>query len=289
MLRRDMRDMLQQRFWRTGSAALLMLLGTLLAGCDASTPLGNNPSPGRIFSDCSGCPEMVVIPAGSFEMGSPPNEVGRQQDEGPQHRVTIAMPFAVGRFEVTTAQYRLFATETGRPMGTWNLGTTSDVTSGNYPVRWVSWLDAQAYVSWLSKRSGKHYRLLSEAEWEYTARAGNTDRPWEPDDTRHGRVGVEFDRFHETSPVGSYEPNAFGVFDMTGNIPEWTEDCYQSDYSQSPADGSAVEGSCAKRVVRGAYNFSAPEFQRVANRDWNYAVDANEGNPTGFRVAMSLP
>lgn len=279
---------MDQRFGLLVCTMLLALLTGLLSSCATGQRSDASLSPGQTFSDCPDCPQMVVVPAGNFEMGSPVTEVGRGADEGPQHQVVLSRPFAVGRFEVTTAQYRLFASETARTAGTWSLRNTSESTAGNYPVRWVSWVDANAYVSWLSARTGKHYRLLTEAEWEYAARAGS-DSPWEPDGTRQGRVGIEFDRYQDTVPVGTYEPNAFGIFDMTGNIPEWVEDCYGADYRGAPSDGSAVEGKCAKRVVRGAYNFSERAFQRIANRDWNYAADDNTGNPTGFRVARSLP
>jgi formylglycine-generating enzyme required for sulfatase activity len=233
---------------------------------------------------------MVTIPAGTFLMGSPASEAGRQADEGPQHQVTIAKAFAVSEFEISNDDYRRYTEATGKGGDGWRRYAADNPQFGRYPVFWVSWEDARDYAQWLSQKTGKTYRLLSEAEWEYAARAGApVSQAWEPADTRAARRELIDTETQDTFPAGSYQPNGFGLHDMTANIPEWVQDCYSDDYSSAPNDGSAVLGNCPKRVVRGGYNVSAPEFQRIANRDWGYAINREFGNPTGFRVARSLP
>ena len=270
--------------------ALLAAFGSLLFGCATPVQHDVNLQPGSTFKDCSNCPDMVVVPAGSFVMGSPPDEEGRDGDEGPQHPVTFAKAFAIGKFEVTVDQYRYYTTQRGIGSLNWHVAGYAAAPDGNYPVYWLSWYDANDYVRWLSERTGKQYRLLSEAEWEYAARAGAPNVvPLEPDDTKIQPGGPQPVPSEDTFPVGSFKPNAFGIYDMTGNIPEWTEDCYVDSYTSAPADGSAVEGTCDRRVARGGYTFSTEEFQRIANRKRNYAIDRYAGYPTGFRVARVLP
>lgn len=255
-----------------------------------------------MFRDCAECPEMVVIPAGSFLMGSVENESGRQIDEGPQHSVTIAREFAVGRFEVTVDEYLRFAQETGKDRSDWRMVgypggpvTTAGGPYANYPVRRISWQEAIDYLDWLSTRSGRQYRMLTEAEWEYAARAGQSnDHPWEPADTRED---LPASAFRDSTPVGTHSPNGFGVYDMTGNASEWTADCYIDNYTLAPRDGSPVGGKCAKRVVRGGYSYGfngqqnnmALEFMRISNRDWGYSDPIEGGNAVGLRIARSLP
>ena len=188
------------------------------------------------------------------------------------------------------AQYQRFTEETGKGGQDWQVRGRPAVPDDHYPVYWISWHDAQDYVRWLSSHTGQHYRLLTEAEWEYAARAGNANtHAWEPQETQVRGVQPGRWWYHDTVPVGGFSPNDFGLYDMTGNIPEWVEDCYAPNYTGAPGDGSAVVGDCKQRVVRGAYNFSRPEFARIANRDWNYAVNRMTGNPTGLRIARDLP
>ncbi len=237
------------------------------------------------------CPEMVIIPAGTFMMGSPDTEVGRSPDEGPQHEVTIARPFAVSRFEVTAEQWRhcvrLGGCETGTGGG-----------DGLEPVASVSWKDAQAYVAWLSALTGEDYRLLTEAEWEYAARAGTTTAyPWGntashnfanygTDECCDGHAEGR-DRWVNTAPVGSFPANVFGLHDMHGNLFEWTEDCWNDSYAGAPSDGSARRsGDCSRRVLRGGTWNNNPQNLRSANRNRNNPTNRNNNN--GFRVASTL-
>ena len=225
--------------------------------------------PGTVFRDCAVCPEMVVVAAGSFMMGSPTWEEGRFDDEGPQHRVTIGSPFAVGVYEVTFAEWDACVGAGGcggyRPEDEgWG--------RGRRPAINVSWDDAQGYVQWLSRETGEQYRLLTEAEWEYVARAGTTTaRYWGDSESGQCRNGNGYDRtshaeygwdwnepvacsdgYVDTAPAGSFQPNAFGLYDVLGNVWEWTEDCWNDDYSSAPTDGSAWQsGDCSPRVLRG--------------------------------------
>lgn len=286
------------RRFRFGFGGVAVLAAGLLQACvqPGGLPLTNveappAPKPVAGFRDCVDCPEMTKVPAGNFMMGSPKDEAGRQADEGPQHPVTIAKPFAVGVFEITYGEYQRFVEATGRAGYDWKLRDNSIGDYSRYPVTTVSWQDAKDYAAWLSQRTGKHYRLLTEAEWEYVARAG-THAPKEPEDTMRGPNPPVADGFRATVPVGSYQPNAFGVYDLTGNIPEWTEDCYRESYAGAPNDGTAVEGACKQRVVRGTYNdafFAKNDFLRIANRDWGFSANGAVGNPTGIRVARDLP
>ena len=249
---------------------------------------------GKKFRDCADCPQMVVIPAGSFAMGSPPNERYRSGDEGPQHRVTIWRPFAVGRYEVTFAQWDACVSAGGcrhRPNDRgWG--------RGQRPVMSVSWRDAKQYVGWLSRKTGKRYRLLSEAEWEYAARAGttgpfhfgstiSTDRA-NYDGRRtygSGRKGIYR---RKTVPVGRFPANAFGLHDMHGNVWEWVEDCSHKSYRGAPADGRpwTAGGNCSRRVLRGGSWGFGPWDLRAANRG-GFTAGIRDGG-SGFRVARTL-
>ena len=208
--------------------------------------------PGSDFKECAnGCPVMIVIPAGKFIMGSPENEPDRDASEGPQHEVTIAKPFAVSKFEVTFEEWDACVAAAGCPRVPDRWGR------GEMPVINVSWDDAKQYVGWLSQLTGKEYRLLTEAEWEYAARAGaNTRYSW-GDDPGIGNAncdgcGSQWD-LQQTAPVGSFKPNGFGLYDMHGNVWEWVEDSWHENYDGAPADGSAWlrGGDTSYRVVRG--------------------------------------
>lgn len=242
------------------------------------------------FRDCPDCPEMVLIPAGSFDMGSPADEVGRYSAEEPQHRVTIGKPFALGKTEVTQGQWRAL-------MGS-NPSHFSDC-GDECPVEQVTWDDAQEYLLKLGKKTGKRYRLPSEAEWEYAARAGMTT-PFNTGsciDTSEANYDGKYDYNYcramkrnnrqRTLPVASFAANGLALHDMHGNVWEWVEDCWHEDYRGAPTDGSAwSDGSCAKRVLRGGSWNVEPRALRSAERNWEWAKD--RGNSHGFRVARPL-
>ena len=276
--------------------------------------------PGRVFRDCDGCPEMVVIPAGEFRMGSPASEEGRYDDEGPLRRVAVE-PFALGRSEVTRSEYAAFVTATGRGSGdgcrVFTGGEWSDnaaaswrepgfAQGGDHPVVCVNWRDAQAYAAWLRDETGKSYRLPSEAEWEYAARGGTTTaRYWGAgsDDQcgyANGADATAKSRFNGwtvagcddgaiwTASAGSYGANDFRLFDMLGNVLEWVEDCWHEDYRGAPSDGTAWTsgGDCGRRVLRGGSWLLHPRILRSAARIW-YTTGLR-GDSAGFRVARTL-
>ena len=251
-------------------------------------------SPGRVFRDCDECPEMVVVPAGRYLMGSPRSEARRDDDEGPQHRVTIEDPFAVGVYEVTFAEWDACA----RGGGCGHRPGDRGWGRGDRPVINVSWEDAQAYVRWLSHETGQEYRLPSESEWEYVARAGtttpfHTGRTISTDQANYngnstygaGRKGTYRER---TVRVGSYAANGFGLYDVHGNVWEWTQDCWNDSYRGAPTDGRAWErGECGRRVVRGgSWDYLLPWGLRSAYRYWY--VTGIRLNNLGFRVARTL-
>ena len=270
---------------------------------------------GRRFRDCEECPEMVVVPAGTYRMGSPASEEGREDEEGPVHRVTIAQPLAVGVYEVTRGEYARFVSATGHAMGnacrTFKDGKWKERSGVNWrnpgyeqraedPVVCVNWADAQAYVRWLSEQTGQGYRLLSEAEWEYVARAGTTTaRYWGESEAGQCRYangadassftgGVSCADGHaRTAPVGSYEANGFGLYDVLGNVWEWTQDCWNAGYGGAPVDGRAWEsGDCSRRVLRGGSWYGTPRGLRAANRYWSTTGDRFDDS--GFRLARTL-
>ena len=247
--------------------------------------------PPASFRECAkDCPEMIVIPAGSFTMGSPATEKGRYNNEGPQHKVTIAKPFAVSKYEVTFADWDACVSVGGCPQE----GRAGDAGwgRGTQPVIYVSWDDAQAYVAWLSRMTGKAYRLLTEAEWEYAARGGTqTAYSW-GDEVGNGNAncngcGSQWDN-KRSAPVGSFAPNAFGLHDMHGNVWEWVEDCFHNNYSGAPTDGAPwTEGAdCSRRVVRGGSWGNDPQGLRSALRSWNTTDVRNF--VLGFRVGRTL-
>ena len=243
------------------------------------------PTEGEVFRDCDGtwCPEMVVVPAGSFMMGSPSGEKGRDADEGPVHGVRISEPFAVGVYEVTFEEW-----EACRRGG----GCSHDPDDkgwgrGRRPVINVSWQDAQAYVRWLSRVTGKAYRLLSESEWEYVARAGTTGPFHFGSTITTEQANYGFNR-GRTAPVGSFPANAFGLHDVHGNVMERVEDCWHASYRGAPGDGSAWTrgGNCDARVLRGGSWYYGPQYLRSANR---YELTAaNRFSFAGFRAARTL-
>ena len=261
---------------------------------------------GQVFRDCAQCPQMVVFPAGSFSMGSHPYEEGRYENEGPVRRVTIAQPFAVGVYEVTVDEYARFASATGRLYRGGNDWRNPGFIQGyDYPVTHVNWHDAQAYVTWLSRETGKDYRLLSESEWEYMARAGTiASRYWgdsESGQCRHANgadkeakkyygdwtIADCNDGYMKTAPVGSYRANMHGVHDALGNVWEWVQDCWNDSYLAAPSDGRAWElGDCSQRVLRGGSWVNEPRLVRSAYR--KKKTPDNRNSDFGFRVARTL-
>ena len=238
---------------------------------------------GREFRDCAGCPEMVVVPSGSFMMGSPDSEEGRYDDEGPRHRVSISQPFAVGKYEVTFAEWDACVSDGGCG------GYQPDDEGwgrGLRPVINVSWNDAKEYVRWLSGRTGHVYRLLSESEWEYAARAGTTGKYHFGSRITSGQANFGFNNGRPV-PVGRYPANDFGLHDVHGNAWEWVEDCLNGSYAGAPTDGSAwTAGECQFRVLRGgSWNFE-PWYLRSAVRDGGTVGIRNDGG--GFRIARTL-
>jgi formylglycine-generating enzyme required for sulfatase activity len=266
------------------------------------------------FQECEMCPEMVVIPPGTFVMGSPETERNRDEDEG-QHEVTIAYAFAVSEAPVTWDQWEACARDgmcDGQAVET-ALRTEVEGQSvekylehgrGDRPVVGVSWWDAQVFVGWLNKKtSGERYRLLSESEFEYAARAGSTTAYWWGDEPSHdyANYGREIGQdlggaaagrdvwVDETSPVCSFPTNGFGLCDMHGNVYQWIEDCYQADGAKLPTDGSAVkDGNCAVRGFRANSFMSDPKSLRSANRAFAYSPDTRGRSYLGFRVAKTL-
>lgn len=280
--------------------------------------------PGVNFKDCRECPTMRILPSGEFVMGSPAREAGRFGDEGPQHRVHLDAPFAVGRFHVTVEEFAVFVKDSGYRMQDNCYVWTSDdfkfhpangswknpgyLQSSLDPVACMSWNDAKAYVDWLTKKTSRHYRLLSEAEWEYAARASSSINRYQAslpagticdysnfaDPTLYAVVNAEYpggarcsDGYAFTARVGSFLPNAFGLYDMVGNLLQWTEDCYFDSHRNAPPDGSPrAQDNCKWRVARGASWESAeralrPAFRRRVMPDSRIAE-------IGIRVAADL-
>jgi formylglycine-generating enzyme required for sulfatase activity len=271
---------------RFAAAARVAMVALEAAAAPAAAAPLATPSPTQPVvrptaeAPCAVCPPMVVIPGGSFVMGSPENEPGRDADEGPQRRVNVAR-FELGKTEVTQGQWRAV------------MGSNPSRFSGcgdDCPVEQVSWEDAQAYVRKLNELSGRRYRLPSEAEWEYAARAGSSARYSFGDD--EGRLGehgwFDSNSGRKTQPVGRKQANVFGLHDMHGNVLEWVEDVWHDNYRGAPTDGTAwmQGGDQARRVLRGGSWDSSPQILRSANRfriapDYRYDY-------TGFRIARTL-
>ena len=279
------------------------------------------------FRDCPACPEMVVVPAGSFMIGSPESEEDRQQSEEPQFRVTIARPLAFGRFEITLGQYKAFARATKRKAEecwaydkrekapTYTYLKPGFAQADSHPVLCIDKADAVAYAQWLSQRTGATYRLPTEAEWEYAARAGSTGRYHFGDDEKqlcaYENVGDQSwrqgysgpfkdpqrpfaacrDGYVHTAPAGRFKPNAFGLHDMLGNVSEWVDGCWYSNLQTIPADGSATPKDDVEKdfectlPIRGGNWLFAPRWVRAAARHTNRrAPDIL----TGFRLVREI-
>ncbi len=273
---------------RRFAAVIPLALGLLVAACAPTIP---PMKPGTSFRDCPECPEMIVAPAGSFMMGASASAAEgmtggarrhvRWESERPRHTVTINRPFALGTFTVTRGDYATFVRETGygdiEACYRWNgrrlalaLGTDwrdpGFAQTDRDPVVCVSWHDARAYAYWLSRKTGKRYRLLSEAEWEYVARSETM-----------------------TTADARARPNGFGVYGMFGGVGEWLRDCWHDTYDGAPSDGGVwtAKGRCDDRVLRGASPYSGPRRSHPSSRGrfnpFLRSVDI------GFRVARTLP
>lgn len=283
------------------------------ASAPAPAPAASAPPPtpvavpaakpvGSVFQDCATCPEMVVVPAGSFTMGSAALETGLYANETPAHKVVFAKPFAVGKFEITFDEWRACVAEHAC-RAAWDGGWGE----GRRPVIHINYEQAVGYTEWLAEKTGHAYRLLTEAEWEYAARAGTDKlRHWGNSAERacqfanvadqsarqkHPDWTETFDcddASAQTAPVGSYRPNAFGLHDMLGNVWEWVDDCYHASYQGAPMEGSAWQAlDCSLRVYRGGSWYGFPKEIRSALRIKSVAAFSNDD--LGLRVARSLP
>ena len=240
-------------------------------------------NPGADFKECAnGCPTMIVVPPGKFMMGTAGEAAG---DEGPQHEVTIGKSFAVSRTEVTFAEWDqcVSAGACARP-------SDSGWGRGDRPAVNVSWEDAKLYVEWLSRMTGKPYRLLSEAEWEYAARAGSTGK-WsfgDEDAQLDDHAWYDKNSDSKTQTVAKKKPNALGLYDMHGNVWEWVEDPWHGNYESAPTDGTPWlnDGDVNRHVVRGGSWNITPDSLRSANRDW-YSTGGRD-YVAGFRVGRTL-
>jgi formylglycine-generating enzyme required for sulfatase activity len=252
--------------------------------------------PGMVFQDAPLAPECVVIPPGAFTMGSPDDEPGRTEDEGPRHEVTIPHALAVGRYAVTFEEWDFAQADKDWASVTGIKPRKPDDRKwgpGRRPVIDVSWDDAKAYAKWLSHRTGQAYRLLSEAEWEYAARAGS-GAAWcfGGDESLLGEYAWHFaNSDRRTQPVGEKKPNDFGLYDMHGNVWEWCEDVWHENYEDKPDEliltgGAWTTGDSRSRVLRGGSWGSYPLICRAAWRSRFLATYRD--NNAGFRVARTL-
>jgi formylglycine-generating enzyme required for sulfatase activity len=273
--------------------------------------------PGAVFRDCASCPLMKVVSPGEFMQGSAADDSEAQPFEMPQHSVSLSYPFAAGVYEVTVGQFRQFAADTGAEIqgcsvydGDWqqnNAVSWKNAIEGqtdSFPVSCVSWQDAKRFAAWLSARTHHIYRLPSASEWEYAARGGTTaSRPWtDPSDAcKYANVADQTaaqrypgwsvvacaDKYAQSAPVGQFAPNALGLYDMLGNVFEWTEDCWADTYAGAPTDGSArTDADCSQRELRGGSWFTQPDYVRVSYRD-RFTPDYRSTS-IGFRLIREI-
>ena len=311
-----------------GFVALILVASLYYAlrgrvGADVSTN-PNHTAPvatlasGEVFRDCPTCPLMKVLPPGSFMQGSAATDPDAQPFEQPQHSVTIGYAFGIGVYEVTMGEFREFVDATKRRISGCTVYDSSwheradlswnDVgypQSSTHPVACVSWRDSRDYTTWLSHKTGQHYRLASASEWEYAARAGSAaPRPWSSDTEACKSANVAdlsaaqrypgwkvhqcTDGYVYSAPVGSFAPNAFGLYDMLGNVFEWVQDCWHADYGGAPADGSAwMTGDCSQHDMRGGSWFTAPPLVSASAR--NRFEETYRSNSVGFRLVREIP
>jgi formylglycine-generating enzyme required for sulfatase activity len=300
-----------------GFLSLSVLSIVILATLFAASTVHAQDRKDREFVECAGCPVMVGIPGGSFVMGSPASEPGRFESEGPQHVVSVKA-FALGKYDVTSEEFLIFLKETGyqpapcndmlnlkwRSAGHGMAFAPFGVEPRRWPAACLDWKDAAVYITWLNARAhrehpamkGSPYRLPSEAEWEYAARAGTTTARWWGDAVGMGNAvcngcGSKWDD-SVLYDVDSFAPNPFGLYGMLGNVWQWTADCWHPSYVDAPGDGSAWPAKdCAKHVLRGGSWNNVPIFVRSAARSGSTA-DGGEydySSLAGFRVARTLP
>jgi formylglycine-generating enzyme required for sulfatase activity len=232
--------------------------------------------PGKVFKDCPDCPEMVVIPVGSFEMGSNSGA----SDEKPVHSVRIGKAFALAKTEVTQKQWRAI-------MGS-DPAELKFKGCDDCPVERVNWNEVKEFTTKLSQMTGKTYRLPSEAEWEYACRAGGT-HTYCGSDNVDNVAWYDKNSGSKTHAVAGKQANAWGLYDMSGNVWEWTEDCWNGSYSGAPTDGSAwITGECVRRVLRGGSWYNNPQYSRAASRI-GYVASRFRGDSGGFRPGRMLP
>jgi formylglycine-generating enzyme required for sulfatase activity len=284
-----------REYFRINSQMLTDLIRPMALPASADRAI----DPGLIFKECSYCPEMVVVPPGRFQMGSTETEEGRDKSEFPRHPVTIGYRFAVSRYQVTFAEWDACFARGGCDYSPGD----QDWGRGKRPVLNVSWFHAKQYVDWLSKETGRSYMLLSEAEYEYAARAGTeTAYHWGHKIGRNNAncdgCGSQWDDLR-TAPVGSFRPNAFGLYDMNGNLFAWVDDCWHATYEgEPPTDGSSWTTACSEaareqgagtqkwHVVRGGSYINYPAGLRAAHRRGyspQYTVSY-----IGFRIKRAL-
>jgi formylglycine-generating enzyme required for sulfatase activity/predicted Ser/Thr protein kinase len=277
------------------------------------------PNQGEVFRDCPTCPLMKALPPGVFAQGAADSQADATSIEKPQHAVKINYPLGVGVYEITVAEFREFANATNHKSagcqlynGTWqasselNWNNVGYIQTATHPVACVSWRDAREYAAWISHKTGQRYRLPSDSEWEYAARAGSAaPRPWNTnvqaacteanvaDQTAAQqypgwKVHPCSDGYIYSSPVGSFQPNEFGLYDMLGNVFEWVEDCWHPDYHGAPGNGSAwLDGDCSQRDMRGGSWFTAPSLVSASAR--NRFEDTYRSNSVGFRLVREIP
>jgi formylglycine-generating enzyme required for sulfatase activity len=234
---------------------------------------------GAEITDCPACPVLLSIPAGSFTMGSNSSDVS----EKPAHAVSVRAPFAIGKYEVTVAQWNACADANACP----RLSVASN-PSPAAPVRDVSWDDAQVYIKWLAATSGKPYRLATEAEWEYTARAGTSTRYWWGEQMAAGKANCKDCgspwRAEAPGKVGSFAPNPWGLYDMSGSVWEWVADCWHNSYKDAPSDAKAWDApACSVRVIRGG-SWREGAAYMVSSSRFKYDASVRHSQ-NGFRVA----
>jgi formylglycine-generating enzyme required for sulfatase activity len=253
--------------------------GGRLVVAAASEP---TPEPGELLRDCPDCPELVVVPPGDFEMGS-----GDSPFEKPPHAVSIAKSFAIGRREISFREWDACVTAGACK----SPGDDRGWGRGDQPAINISWDDAKAFVTWLSQKTGRPYRLPTEAEWEYAARAGTRTKYWWGRDVGKGNANCDdcgAAPVRKALPTGSFRPNGFGLYDTSGNVYEWAADCWNEDYNKAPKDGSAWNsGQCQQRVLRGG-SFANKSNMATSSARFRYDQDVRY-YANGFRVVRDLP
>ncbi len=291
---------LNRRMWHHVLAAEFLAVVSVAwpSGGARAQPAGSGPpaaavpaapdaaAAGGLVRDCEECPDLVPVKPGEFMMGAPASDKDASAQERPQHRVRIERALLVGRHEVTMAQWDACVAAGGCAHRPDDFGWGR----AGRPVMLVSWDDVQAYLAWLAAKTGKPYRLLTEAEWEYAHRAGTASRYWWGDTVGTGNAnckgcGSQWDD-RQTAPVGSFQPNPFGLYDTSGNLWEWVADCWAESYEGAGSDAAAREGAggaCGRRVLRGGSWVNKPGNLRSSARAWG-ATDGRV-NIVGFRVA----